>query len=88
MRFGPGRVDRRALRGGDSRGARVAATLDLADRVYLTGELDGVTTVLREQAVDDISLRAALTVRGNVPLGRRWQLARPAVPRSLSGSAR
>ena len=53
-------------------GLTAAATVDVAERVYLTGEIDGVTTVFREQHIDTVSLRAALAVRGNLLVGTRW----------------
>lgn len=53
-------------------GVTAAATIDVAERVYVTGELDGVTTMFREQHIDDVSLRAALSVRGNILVGTRW----------------
>jgi hypothetical protein len=53
-------------------GLGAAATIDLAERVYLTGELDGVTTFFREQEMADVSLRAAFSLRGNLLVGRRW----------------
>jgi hypothetical protein len=49
-----------------------AVTFDLADRVYLTGEVDGVIAFFREQRMTDVSFRAAFPVRGNLLIGRRW----------------
>jgi hypothetical protein len=53
-------------------GLTAAATIDVAERLYVTGELDGVTTFFRERAMDDTAMRAAFSVRGNLLVGRRW----------------
>ena len=43
-----------------------------AAQAYVTGELEGVTTFFREQAMEATALRAAFSLRGNVLVGRRW----------------
>jgi hypothetical protein len=53
-------------------GLSVAGTVDVADRVYLSGELDGVVAFFREQRMADVWFRAAFPVRVNVLVGHRW----------------
>ena len=53
-------------------GITAGASLDLAERLYLTGELDAVTTFYRAESMGDVSLHAAFAVRGNLLVGARW----------------
>jgi hypothetical protein len=45
--------------------------VDLARRVYLTAEIDGITAFFRAQAMETVELRAAFAVRGNLLVGAR-----------------
>jgi len=53
-------------------GVTAGVSVDLTPRLYLAGELDGVTAFFRAQDMTDTSLRAAFTVRANVLVGARW----------------
>ncbi|HEX8113699.1 MAG TPA: caspase family protein [Kofleriaceae bacterium] len=53
-------------------GVTAGASLDLADRLYLTGEVDAVTTFFRQEQMGEASLHAAFAVRGNLLVGMRW----------------
>ena len=53
-------------------GLSVAGTLDIADRVYLSGELDGIVAFFREQRMSDVWFRAAFPIRVNLLVGHRW----------------
>jgi hypothetical protein len=49
-----------------------ALSVDLAGRVYLTAELDGITAFFRAQAMETVALRAAFALRVNFLVGARW----------------
>jgi len=53
-------------------GVTANASVDLSDRLYLTAELDALTTVFRADEMLGPSLRAAFAVRGNMLVGMRW----------------
>lgn len=53
-------------------GHETIASLDVVDRVYLTGELDAVTTFFRAEQRTGASLHAAFAVRGDMLVGVRW----------------
>jgi caspase domain-containing protein len=53
-------------------GVTAAVTVDLADRFYITGELDGITIVFRREEMLEVSTHAASSIRGNVLVGARW----------------
>jgi hypothetical protein len=54
-------------------GVTAAVSVDLADRFYVTGELDGITAFFRQQdGMAEIAMRAASSIRGNLLVGARW----------------
>jgi hypothetical protein len=53
-------------------GLTASLSVDLAGRLYLTAEIDGITAFFRAQAMETVALRAAFAVRGNVLVGARW----------------
>jgi len=53
-------------------GVTAGASIDLAGRAYIAGELDTVTTFFRTEQMGDVSLRAVFAVRGNMLVGVRW----------------
>jgi hypothetical protein len=53
-------------------GVTAGASLDLADRMYVAGELDAVTTFFRAEQMGDVSLRAVFAARANMLVGVRW----------------
>ena len=61
---------RNSLAGGV--GLTAALSVDLAGRVYVTGELDGITAFFRAQAMESVALRAAFALRANLLVGARW----------------
>jgi hypothetical protein len=53
-------------------GMTAGASLDVASRLYVTGEIDAVTTFFRAEQMGDVSLHAEFSVRGNMLVGMRW----------------